>query len=162
MKSTRAILAMVLILVAASALAQTATVQARPLTDEDVKLLRQDLQATKEDIIKDTMGFTGAEAAAFWPVYRGYAKEQHAIADRRLNLITEYAQNIDKMDNSKASSMTQRLFKIEDDTQALRKAYFSKFESALGAKRAAKFYQVDNRLSMLVNLQLAAEIPLIP
>jgi hypothetical protein len=33
---------------------------------------------------------------------------------------------------------------------------------ALGAKRAAKFYQVDNRLSLLVNLQLTSEIPLIP
>jgi hypothetical protein len=33
---------------------------------------------------------------------------------------------------------------------------------ALGAKRAAKFYQVDNRLSLMVNLQLAAAIPLIP
>jgi hypothetical protein len=32
---------------------------------------------------------------------------------------------------------------------------------ALGAKRAAKFYQVDNRLSMIVNLQLTAAIPLI-
>lgn len=162
MKATRAILAIVLIFVSAAALAQTVTVQAKPLTDDDIKLLRQDVQAIKDDIIKDTMEFTGSEAAAFWPVYRGYAKEQHAIADKRLSLITEYAQNIDKMDNAKASSLTQRLFQIEDDTQALRKGYFAKFENALGAKRAAKFYQVDNRLTMLVNLQLATEIPLIP
>jgi hypothetical protein len=33
---------------------------------------------------------------------------------------------------------------------------------ALGAKRAAKFYQVDNRLGLIVNLQLTALIPLIP
>jgi hypothetical protein len=32
----------------------------------------------------------------------------------------------------------------------------------LGAKRAAKFYQVDNRLSLIINLQLAAAVPLIP
>lgn len=162
MKATRAILATVLILISASALAQTVAVQAKPLTDDDIKLLRQDVQSMKDDIIKDTMQFTGAEATAFWPLYRGYAKDQHAIADKRLSLITEYAQNIDRMDNAKASSLTQRLFQIEDDTQALRKAYFSKFENALGAKRAAKFYQVDNRLTMLVNLQLATEIPLIP
>jgi hypothetical protein len=33
---------------------------------------------------------------------------------------------------------------------------------ALGAKRAAKFYQVDNRITLLINIQLAANIPLIP
>ncbi len=161
-KAKQAILAVVLSLVSASALAQTATVQAKPLSDDDIKLLRQDLQAVKDDVIKDTMEFTGPEAAAFWPVYREYAKEQHAIANKRLSLITEYAQNIDKMQDAKASSLTQRLFQIEDDSQALRKAYFPKFETTLGAKRAAKFYQVDNRLTMLVNIQLAAEIPLIP
>jgi len=37
-----------------------------------------------------------------------------------------------------------------------------RFEKALGAKRAAKFYQVDNRLSMMINLQLASMVPLIP
>lgn len=36
----------------------------------------------------------------------------------------------------------------------LRQEYWPKFEKALGAKRPAKFYQVDNRLSLLVNLQL--------
>lgn len=163
MKATTVmILAVALILVSASALAQTATVQAKPLTDDEIKLLRADVQVAKDDIIKDTMQFTEAETAAFWPVYRDYSKEQHSIADKRLDLIKEYAQNIDKMEDAKASSLTQRLFQIEDDTQALRKTYFSKFEKALGAKRAAKFYQVDNRLTMLINIQLAAEIPLIP
>jgi hypothetical protein len=54
------------------------------------------------------------------------------------------------------------MFAIEDETQTLRKEYFPRFEKALGAKRAAKFYQVDNRLSQMINLQLASEVPLIP
>jgi len=39
--------------------------------------------------------------------------------------------------------------------------YYPKFEKALGAKRTAKFYRVDKRLTMIVNFQLASEIPLI-
>lgn len=145
-----------------SALAQTAQVQAKPITDADVQLLRQDIQSMKNQIITDTMNFSETEAAAFWPVYKEYAAAQHAIADKRLALITDYARSIDKMDDAKAHSLTERLFAIEDETQALRKSYFPRFEKALGAKRAAKFYQVDNRLSLMINLQLASEIPLIP
>jgi hypothetical protein len=152
----------IVVLAAAAVFAQTTEVAAKPLTDDDIKLMRQDVQAAKDDIIKNTMQFTDAEASAFWPVYREYASEQHAIADTRLKMITDYAQKIDTMDDATASSLTKRLFQVEEDTQALRKRYLPKFEKALGAKRAAKFYQVDNRLSMIVNVQLASEIPLIP
>jgi hypothetical protein len=150
------------LLVAASAIAQTVAVQAKPLSDDDIKLLREDVQAVKDEIITHTMQFTAAESAAFWPVYREYSQEQRAIAEKRFGIIMEYAQNLDKMEDQKASSLTKRFFQVEEDAQALRRKYFSKFESALGAKRSAKFYQVDNRLTMIMNVQLASEIPLIP
>lgn len=141
---------------------QTADVQAKPITDEDVKLLRQDLQSIKNQVISDTMSFNEKEKADFWPIYKEYAQAQHSIAEKRLAIITDYARNLDKMDDSNARSLTNRMFAVEDQTQALRKEYFPRFERALGAKRAAKFYQVDNRLTQMVNLQLASEIPLIP
>jgi hypothetical protein len=53
------------------------------------------------------------------------------------------------------------MLQVDDDTQALRKKYFPKFEAAIGGKRAAMFYQVDNRLSLIVNVQLASVIPLV-
>lgn len=136
--------------------------QAKPLSDTDISLLRQDVQTAKDTIIKNTMQFTGAEEAAFWPVYKEYSKEQHTIADKRLAVITDYAQHIENLSDATAQSLTQRMMQIEDDTQALRKAYFPKFEKALGAKRAAKFYQVDNRLALMIELQLASQVPLIP
>jgi hypothetical protein len=151
-----------IVVLSAPAVAQTVEVKARPLTDADVQLIRQDVQALKNQIITDTMTFTESEAAAFWPVYKEYATEQHAIGTRRLNLIVDYAQNLEKMDDNKARDLSQRMFAIDDDIQGLRKRYFPRFEKALGAKRAAKFYQVDNRLSLIVNLQLSSEIPLIP
>ncbi len=152
----------VFVLCTMAAVAQTAEVKAKPLTDNDIKLLRQDLQITKNDVISQAMQFTTSEAASFWPLYREYAGEQAAIADKRLRLITDYAQTLDKMEDSTANSLTERLFQIEDDTQAVRKKYFPQFKKVLGAKRAAKFYQIDNRLTMMTNLQLAGEIPLIP
>ena len=144
------------------AVSQTVEVKAKPLSEADVQLIRQDVQALKNQIITDTMTFTESEAAAFWPVYKEYAAEQHAIGTRRLNLIVDYAQNLEKMDDNKVRDLSQRMFAIDDDTQGLRKRYVPRFEKALGAKRAAKFYQVDNRLSLIVNLQLSSEIPLIP
>jgi len=65
------------------------------------------------------------------------------------------------MDDARAKDMTQRMINIDDKTLNLRKTYWPKFMRALGAKRAAKLYQVDNRLSMLINVQLMAAISLL-
>ncbi len=142
--------------------AQTADVKAKPLTDSDINLLRQDLQSAKDQIIADTMQFTTAEKAAFWPIYKEYSSEQHDLANKRLRLITEYAQALDKMDDATANSLTERMFSLEDEHQALRRKYYPRFLKALGAKRTAKLYQVDNRLTTMTNVQLASAIPLIP
>ena len=138
-----------------------AVVTVKPLTDDDIKLIRQDVQSIKEGVIKDTMQFTDAEGTAFWPVYKLYAADQKAIADKRLAIITDYAKQYDTLSDADAKGLTQRMFQVEDDTQTLRKKYFPKFEAAIGAKRAAMFYQVDNRLTLIVNVQLASAIPLI-
>ena len=145
-----------------AASAQTATDSVKPLTDSDIQLLRSDVQADKNDIITHTMKFSDAESTAFWPLYRKFANAQQVIGDNRVQLIKDYAASYDHMTAMKATNLMQRWFRIEDQTLALRKTYWPKFVKALGAKRAAKFYQVDNRLSLMINVQLTDNIPLIP
>jgi hypothetical protein len=151
-----------LLTAAASAQTASATATAAPLTDSDIQLMRSDVQAGKNDIILATMQFTDAESKTFWPVYRDYARDQHLIADDRIQLIKDYAKDYDSMDDAKANDMFQRMNTIEDKTLKLWGDYWPKFLKALGAKRAAKFYQVDNRISLIINVQLTSAIPLIP
>lgn len=144
-----------------SARAQTVEVTATPLSDSDIQLLRSDVQAERNDIITHTMAFNDQESAAFWPVYRDYARDQQVIGDDRWKLIKNYADNYDTMDDAKAAELAKQMFSIDSRTVTLRESYWPKFEKALGPKRAAKFYQVDNRLTLMINLKLSSEIPLI-
>ena len=148
-------------LLCVSASAQAGDAVVKPLSDTDIQLLRSDVQADKNRIIADTMQFTDAESTAFWPVYRDYARDQQVIGDDRVRLIKDYLQNYEGLDDNKAKDMMQRMINIEDRTLNLREDYWLKFMKALGAKRAAKFYQVDNRLTLLINVQLTDNIPLI-
>ena len=143
------------------ALAQTVEVKSKPLTDADIQLLRSDIQADKNEIITRVMQFTDSESTAFWPIYRDYARDQQKVGDERVQLIKDYAQRYDSMDDASAKNMVQRSLNVEAKLGNLRQEYWPKFEKAIGAKRAAKFFQVDNRLSLLVNLQLVSEIPMV-
>jgi hypothetical protein len=133
----------------------------RPVTDDDIAVLRQDVQADKTEIITRSMNFTEDQSKVFWPLYRSYAHDQQVIGDQRVALIKDYAANYDTIDDAQAKSYIDRALKFEDDSLKLRKQYMPRFEKAIGAKQAGRFYQVDNRLGLLVSVQLAALLPII-
>jgi len=160
MKEMRLIVMLAVLTVVSGAMAQTTTTD-QTSTDTDIALLRSDVQAKKTDIIAHTMQFNDAEAKAFWPLYREYAHKQQIIGDQRVSLIKDYAADYDTIDNAKADELMGRLLKFDQARTKLRAEYYPKFRSAVGAKQAAKFFQVDNRLNLLIDLQIASSIPII-
>jgi hypothetical protein len=144
------------------AVAQTAvTVEAKPLSESDIALLRHDVQAAKMDIITKTMQFTEAEAAAFWPLYRDYANEEHQIGDTTYRIIKNYAANYDQMTDAKAGELTRKVLDVERSKYELASKYLPRFEKVLSPKRAAKFFQVERRLDLMIELELSGAIPLV-
>ena len=146
---------------AQGAIGQTVEVSAKPLTDSDIQLLRSNVQSGKVKVIADTMRFDDPESKAFWPLYRDFARDQQVIGDKLVQLIQDFAAHYENMDNATAQKLVERMLDIEGETTGLRKNYWPKFEAALGGKRAAQFYQVDARLSLMVNLELTSAIPLV-
>jgi vacuolar-type H+-ATPase subunit D/Vma8 len=76
-------------------------------------------------------------------------------------LIKDYAQNYDNLTNEKAKELAREVFAIEKRRTKLKKKYFKRFEKALSAVIAAKFIQVENQINLLIDLQIASELPLI-
>ena len=160
MKEIRILLMSTILFVTLGAVAQTAPTNQSD-TDTDIALLRSDVQAQKTDIIAHTMQFNETESKVFWPLYREYAHKQQVIGDQRVNLIKDYADQYNTIDNAKANELMGRLLKFDKDRTELRAEYYPKFRDAIGAKQAAKFFQVDNRLTLLVDLQIASAVPLV-
>jgi hypothetical protein len=53
------------------------------------------------------------------------------------------------------------MFKFEEARAKLRAEYYPKFKKAVGAKQAVKFLQIDNRLNLLIDLQLTSALPIL-
>ena len=148
------------LLVVSGAMAQTATTD-QSGTDTDIALLRSDVQAQKTDIIGKTMQLNDTDAKAFWPLYREYANKQQTLGDQRVSVIKDYGAQYDTLTDAQADGLMDRMIKFNKSRNELTAQYYPKFKKAIGAKQAAKFIQVDNRLSLLVDLQLANSIPII-
>jgi hypothetical protein len=159
-KDIRCFALLAALLMASSAIAQTASSN-QSGTDTDIALLRSDVQAQKTEIIGKTMQLSDSDAKAFWPLYREYSTKQQALGDQRVSVIKDYANEYDTLTDSQADGLMDRMLKFEKSRSDLRAQYYPKFKKAIGAKQAAKFIQVDNRLTLLVDLQIADAIPII-
>ena len=129
--------------------------------EQEIKLLRQDLRADKKMLVAANMQLTEAEAVKFWPVYDAYTLETIKLNDTLQGLIKEYAQNYESLTDEKAKSLTKRTLDLDDGATKLRIKYVPLFNKVISAKKTARFMQIDRRLGLLVNIQLAAALPLV-
>jgi hypothetical protein len=129
--------------------------------DNDITLLRSDVQTQRTAVVTQEMKLTDAQGATFWPLYREYTTKQQEIGDQRVSIIKDYANSYDTMDDATADGLAQRQLKFWQTRLELQSDYYPKFKKAVGAKQAAKFLQIDNRLNLLVDLQLASSIPVL-
>jgi hypothetical protein len=126
-----------------------------------LELLRADLRTEKTGIVTAAMMLSDDEGKIFWPIYREYDLAVASINDQRIELIKDYAVAYDTLTNEGASDIATRWFKMQDDKLKLRKSYFKKIEKALSTGVAARFIQVDHQLGLFVDLEIAADMPLI-
>ncbi len=126
-----------------------------------IELLKSDARTQKVAVITEAMGLTDEESSAFWPVHREYELELSKIIDDRVELIKDYIQNFDDLTDEKAREIAKRVFALEKRRTKLKKKYFKRFEKALSATIAAKFIQIESQINLVVNLQIASELPLI-
>jgi len=129
--------------------------------DQEIQMLRKDLRSEKKQIIAANMSFTDAEAVKFWPVYDEYTRKMTKINDTRVALIKEYAQNYEAMTDAQAQSLTKRSLEVDEAVVQLRIKYVPLFNKVLPAKKTARFFQIDRRLGLLLDIQLASGIPLV-
>jgi hypothetical protein len=133
---------------------------AQDVSPEDVlQVLRADLRADKVALITETMAFKAGEGEKFWPVYRKYEAEVIKLNDERLKLMQGYASKFDTLSDADAKVMAEQSFDWQARRTQLRKKYFTEIAKVTSNLTAAKFFQVEHRLDLLIDLRLAAELP---
>jgi len=130
------------------------------MTDSDIQLLRQDLRAQKQKLIAQNLPMTETEAVKFWAVYNRYGDELRQINGEKYRLITEYAEQWPAMTNDQALIYIRRWLEVDQQVQQLRLKYVPEVSQVLPGKKAAAFFQLDRRINMMIDIQLASQLPL--
>ena len=128
---------------------------------QQIALMRKDIRSMKRQIIAANLDLTDTEATKFWPVYEQYSADVEKINDTRIALIGEYREEYLTLTDEQADSLIRRWLDTDIAASNLRQKYVPIFRKVLPGKPAATFFQLDRRISMMIDLQVTSRIPLV-
>jgi len=130
-------------------------------TPEEMQIARDKMKADKKFVVSDNLKLTEAESKAFWPVYEAYQADQDKLNERLIALIQDYANNYKTMTDANATKFITERLAIDVDRAKLAQSYLPKFGAVLPGEKAARYFQVEYRIGLLMGLNLAKQIPMV-
>jgi hypothetical protein len=153
-----------LLLAPVVAVAQGAAPASSQPTDVEIMQAAQEARAIvaadRKEIVKAVLALTEQEATAFWPVYDRYMTDLGKARDLRVKLIMDFAGSYDSMTDATAGKLIDDALNYEQQLLDVRKKYLKEARKVLPATKAARFYQIENKLDAIGDFVIADEIPL--
>jgi len=126
-----------------------------------VALLRSDIQTKKTDVIQQNLTLSNDQARKFWPLQRSYENDLSKLGDRGLDVIRDYANNWDNLNDRTARNLGIRLLAYHKKREDLHGKYFARISKEISPMIASKFFQIEMQLEDIIDLGVGSSMPLI-
>jgi len=130
-----------------------------PNIDSTIALVRANMRADRTTLMTAGMNFNDKDGAAFWPIYQQYEYERSRLDDRRAAVIKQYTQKYPNLTDAEAKAMAEQMLDCDSRLVELKKKYYKKFNKVLPALTVAKFFQLDRRVDLLMDMNVEASLP---
>ncbi len=129
--------------------------------DQELLAMIEQLRDTRKSIVETSMGLTAEEGDAFWPVYDDYRAQLEEIVDRRVQITLDFVEHPDTLTGEKSRSVLDELLELEISKAGLKRDFVERFAASIPARKVLKFYQIENKLDLLIQSELSSVIPLV-
>ena len=127
-----------------------------------IEALRSDVRAKKASLLAGAMKLDEAEAAKFWPLQREYELELMRLNDETVRLIQDFGASYAAFDDAAAKALTSRVLNLEQKRLDLRRRTWERMSREISPRVAARFLQIERTIGHLIDLQIAANLPIVP
>ena len=129
--------------------------------DRAVQLTRSAIQAERQAILATNLELSEKESTIFWPLYEEYRNALESTVNTRVDLLNQYFSSYETLTDQEATALLDKHIAWEKEVLKVRSAYAKKMNKALSGKTVARFFQIENKMDIIVEYELAGEIPLI-
>lgn len=127
---------------------------------EYIELIRSNVRQEKAQILGAVMQLNATDAAQFWPIYNQYDVELAKLNKLRSDNILDYADSYDSLTDAKADELMKKAIDYQKQRTDLMLKCYDRMRGAVGSVAAARFLQVENQLLLIIDLQIASNLPL--
>jgi Spy/CpxP family protein refolding chaperone len=127
----------------------------------DTAMLRQAVKTDRHALVAATLTLTNAEAKKFWPIYESYQRTMDLI-NRQRNVALEALLGQGKpMSNLAARNLARDLMAADEAEVKAKRKMFNAVMRALPALKAARYVELETKISAIQAYDIAAAFPLI-
>lgn len=126
---------------------------------EELELYQSVFGMEKKVIVAEFLKLKSDDA--FWTIYDEYETERKALGKKRVDVLNEYAENYDALNNEKYDEIIANMISLRKSTDKLVDTYYKKIKKASGSKVAAQFFQLEAYFVSAIRLTIMEGIPYI-
>lgn len=125
-----------------------------------IEVIRQQVSANREALVAENLDLTEDESENFWPVYRRFQNERAVLVDRRIEILTQFRDNFETLDDATSKQLLDDALRLEDDKLKLREKFLRDFRRVLPEKKVLRYLQIESKIDTIIDYDLAQVVPL--
>ena len=134
--------------------------QIKSFESDYVEMIKKGVQEDSRNIVAANLTLTEEQAKIFWPLYDEYDAAYDKLVNERVELIKEYMMEYYGDDAEVGKSMITRSLELKKKAVDLQEKYINKMLEVLPASLVGRFFQIDNRISALIDIVRMSNLPL--
>ena len=134
--------------------------QIESFDSEYIKILKKGVQEDSKNLVAANLTLTDEQAKIFWPLYDEYDAEYDKMVDERVDIIKKYMMEYYGMDTEAGKDLINRSIDLKKRAVDLQEKYIDKMMEVLPISVVGRFFQIDNRISALIDIVRMSNLPL--
>jgi len=130
------------------------------LPNNELELVLISKASQKKAIVLSNMGLSGKTKESFGKLYDAYQIELMKHRLNELKVIKMYAEKYDNLTNENADKLIVEWVTTEESEHVLKKNYIAKFKKIMPSADVIRYFQIENRIQLLKEVQTTSAIPL--
>ena len=126
----------------------------------DSAALLAKIQADKKGIVERSMNLTPEEAKKFWPLYEKFQRELAAPQREHTRAVLDYVAAEKSLTDANAKRLAQQVLAANVADAKLRESHFNAVSKVLPGIKAARYAQIENKISAVQRFETAKALPL--
>ena len=126
----------------------------------DEQIVIKQIQTDRRAVYAQNLELTDQESKAFWPVYDEFEAAMKKVTDARLDLLNQYAEKYDALNEADAKQMLARRLELDKQAFALRQKYAKRVQKVLPSAKALRYVQLQDRVDNILAGNMYSLIPL--